>query len=92
MQTRTAMRLSAAIEITTGVVLIASPELVAHLLLGIELSTGGTAVARLTGGGLLSLGLACWPSGDEPVEQATRALFVYNLLARIYLGYLRVGG
>jgi hypothetical protein len=92
MNTRTMMMLSSAIEIATGVALIAVPDLVARVLLGAELNDSGIAVARLAGCGLLALGLACWPTGDHDTPRATRALFTYNLLAGLYLGYLRVGG
>jgi hypothetical protein len=90
-KTRTLEWISSALEIATGVALIALPDAVARLLLGTSFTESGTAVARLTGCALLSLGLACLPSG-EPMPNATRALFVYNLLAGLYLGYLRVGG
>jgi hypothetical protein len=92
MKTRTTMSLSSAIEIATGLALIAVPEMVARLLLGNELPDTGVAVARLAGCGLFSLGLACWPDSENVSPQATRALFIYNLLAGLYLGYLRVGG
>ncbi len=92
MTTRTLVALSAAIELATGVVLIADPDLVAHVLLGDGLSHSGVAVGRLTGVALLSLGLACWPSSDEATSPVTWGLFTYNLLAALYLGYLRVGG
>lgn len=84
--------LSAAVEVATGVALIVIPGLVAHVLLGSGLSDSGIAVARLTGIALLCLGLACWPGGDGATQHAIRALFTYNLLAALYLGYLRVGG
>ncbi len=83
---------SAAIEAATGVALIAVPDLVARVLLGAGLSVSGVAVARVAGFGLLALGIACWPGGDDATPRTTRALFVYNLLAGLYLGYLRVGG
>lgn len=92
MRTRILTRLSAAIEAITGVALIAAPELVARVLLGAGLAESGVAVARLAGCGLVALGLACWPGNEDANLQATRALFVYNLLAGLYLGYLRVGG
>ena len=92
MTTRTLVRLSAAIEAATGVALIAAPDFVARLLLGTELSGSGVAVARVGGFALLSLGLACWPTADDATPSAVRALFVYNLLAALYLGYLRVSG
>jgi hypothetical protein len=58
------------------------------VLLGAGLSDSGIAVARLTGIALLCLGLACWPGRDD----AIRARSPYNLLAALYLCYLRVGG
>jgi hypothetical protein len=76
----------------TGIALIANPDLVARLLLGDGLSGAGVAVGRLCGVGLLSLGLACWPNREEVTAQPLRALFAYNLLAGLYLGYLRFGG
>src|SRR5271165_3790926 len=92
MTTRTLVRLSSAIEAATGVALIAVPEFVARLLLGVGLSDSGVAVARVGGFALLSLGLACWPTADSTTLSAVRALFAYNLLAALYLGYLRVSG
>src|SRR5882672_319338 len=92
MTTKTLVMLDAALEVATGVALIADPDLVVRVLLGAGLSGGGIAVGRLAGLGLLSLGLACWPSGNEATPQATWSLFTYNLLAALYLGYLRVGG
>jgi hypothetical protein len=83
---------SAVIEIATAVALMAIPEAVARLLLGVELSSGGIAVARIAAFGLLSLAIACWPHRDDLTPAAVLALFVYNLLAAFYLGYLRVGG
>ncbi len=84
--------LSAAIEAATGLALLAAPDLVARLLLGDGLSASGIAVARLTGVALLCLGLAGWPTARDATPSAVRALFAYNLLAALYLGYLRVGG
>jgi len=92
MTTRTLVRLSAAIEAATGVALIAAPDFVARLLLGVDLSASGVAVARVGGFALLSLGLACWPTAGDATPSSVRALFVYNLLAALYLGYLRVSG
>ena len=83
---------SAVIELGTGIAVIAVPNLAARLLLGTELSASGIAVARVAGFALLSLAIACWPSGNEVPAAITRALFVYNLLAGPYLGFLRVGG
>lgn len=92
MTTRTLVAVSAAIEAVTGVALIANPGFVAAVLLGASLDGAGVAVGRVAGFGLLSLGLACWPGHDDAIARATWVLFVYNLLAAFYLGYLRVGG
>jgi hypothetical protein len=92
MTTKTLVTVSAVIEIVTGLVLIADPVLVARVLLDADLSSSGVAVGRLCGIGLLSLGLAGWPSGENVPASALRALFAYNVLAAFYLGYLRVGG
>jgi hypothetical protein len=91
MTTVTLSKLSAAIEVVTGILLITSPSLVVRILLSAHLSDAGVAVGRLCGIALLSLGLACWPNENVTSAQATRALFTYNLLAAFYLGYLRVG-
>ena|SRR5271167_3065311 len=92
MTTRTLARLSATIEAATGVALIAVPDLVARVLLGVGLSDSGVAVARIAGFGLLALGLASWPTAGDATPSTVRALFAYNLLAALYLGYLRVSG
>jgi hypothetical protein len=92
MTTNTLVRLSAAIEFATGVAVIADPGFVVREIFGVGISSGGAPLGRLAGFGLLTLGLACWPPGDHATPQATHALFIYNLLAGVYLGYLRVGG
>ena len=92
MTTTKLVMLSAAIEAATGVALIAVPEFVARILLGAELSGSGVAVARVAGFGLLALGLACWPAKNDATRSSIRALFVYNILAGLYLGYLRASG
>ena len=92
MNVRTLVLLSSAIEAATGVALVAVPDVAGRMLLGVELSAGGTAVARVAGFALFALGLACWPASGYATSRATRALFVYNLPAGVYLGYLRIGG
>ncbi len=87
-----AIRVSALLEAATGLALIANPGLVARLLLGADLSGSGVAVGRLCGIGLLSLGLASWPGGKVLATPATVGLFVYNLLAAAYIGYLGGSG
>jgi hypothetical protein len=91
MTTKIVTAASGATEAATGVALILIPEIVSRMLLGVELSSAGVALARVAGFGFLALTTACWPRRDGPSRQAIRALFVYNLLAGLYLGYLRVG-
>ncbi len=90
MKTKTLTLLAAVLEVTAGCALIASPNFVAELLIGTTLSGGGIAVGRVGGFGLLSLGLACWPGAEAVSTHVIMALFIYNLLASFYLGYLRV--
>ena len=92
MTTRLLTTVSAAIEAATGIALIAVPELVGRVLLGVGLSDSGIAIGRVAGFALLSLGLACWPTADDVTPSAVRALFTYNLLGALYLGYLRASG
>ena len=92
MRTKTWILISCSIEAATGLALVAAPNLVANLLLGVGLPPSGEAVARVGGLDLFSLALACWPQGTGDNRQAIRALFVYNLVAACYLGYLRIGG
>jgi hypothetical protein len=83
---------SATIELATGLALIADPGLVVLVLLGTDLSGGGTALGRVAGVALLALGMACWPRADDATAQITWALFTYNFLVAIYLIYLRTDG
>jgi hypothetical protein len=91
MTTKTLVTLAAGLEVATGVALSLSPTLVVRVLFGPELSDGGVAVGRVGGFALLSLAIACWPRKDA-FRQATRALFLFNLLTAFYLGYLKIDG
>ena len=90
--TRMLVMLSSAIESVTGIALIAVPAVVGRLLLGVELPGSGIVVARVAGFALLALGIGCWPRGGAASVQSIRALLIYNLLAGLFLGYLRIGG
>jgi hypothetical protein len=92
MRTNTLILISCSIELATGLALIAVPNLVGDVLLSVGLAPSGEAVARVGGFALVSLALACWPGEEGNNKRPVRALFVYNLAAAIYLGYLRVGG
>jgi hypothetical protein len=91
---RKTLALAAIIEAGTGLVLIADPERVVHLLLGVTVSGAGTLLGRCFGIALLALGLACWPSGRcaEREAPAFRAMLSYNALIALYLGYLGSAG
>ncbi len=91
MKVRTVVLVSSAIEVVTGVALIAIPAFVGRLLLGVELPAIGIVVARVGGLALLTLGISCWPRGVDAPRPAVRALFAYNLVAAVGLGYLGVG-
>jgi hypothetical protein len=93
--TRTAQwvpTISAAVEGMTAIAIILNAEVVFRLVLGTELPSSGAAVAHVAAFALLSLAIACWPSGRTSGARAVPALFVYNLLAGLYLGYIRVAG
>jgi hypothetical protein len=92
MGNKTLLMISSSIELATGLALIAVPSLVASVLLSVGLTSGGMAVGRVGGLGLVSLAIACWPQRGGPYAQPIRALFLYNLMAAFYLGYLRIGG
>jgi hypothetical protein len=91
MTTRTLVLANAALEITTGVALVAAPGFGVHLLLGADLTSAGIVVGRFTGLALLSMGMACWPNREGATQQVTWALFTYNLLVAFYLVYVRFG-
>jgi hypothetical protein len=77
----------------TGLFLIVSPPFFAWLVLDAELSDAGQALGRLGGIALVGAGLGTWspPKASHPAANI-RALFVYNLLAMLYLGYLGIEG
>lgn len=92
MTTRTLTKVAAVVEMAAGVGLMVVPDLAAHLLIGASLSSGGMAVGRVGGFGLLSLGIAGWPGADVVTARVTLGLFTYNLLAALYFGYLGAFG
>jgi hypothetical protein len=85
------LRLAAILEVVTGLALIGDPSLVARLLLGDGVSGAGTALGRVAGVGLLSLGSACWPSRAEvELGAPRRAMLTYNALIAAFLLYLEI--
>jgi hypothetical protein len=90
MTTRRLAMIASAVEVTAGLALIASPTLFVELLLRANLTDEGIAVGRVGGFGLLSLGLACWPGSNILNPQSVSALFTYNTLGALYIGYLGI--
>ena len=76
-----ALKVSAVAEAATGLGLLIAPSLVAHLLLGQELTGLAIVVARVTGIALIGLAVACWPG--PPVA----GMLTYSALVALCLGY-----
>lgn len=83
------LELGAVLEIPVGLGLLAAPSPLASLLLGESLSGAGLVVARLAGGALLGLGIACWLVRSTPTARAglgvVAALLIYNVAACVTL-------
>ena len=92
MREKSLLILSSSLELVTGLVAIGAPTLLADVLFSAGLTSAGKAIGRVCGFALISLAIACWPRHGEDYTQATRALFLYNVLAFCYLGYLRIVG
>jgi len=65
---------SAAMEVGAGVALLAAPDLVIRLVFGSAPPGAGTALGRLAGGALVSLGAACWLARHDGISAASRGL------------------
>jgi hypothetical protein len=81
--------IGAVLETPVGFGLLATPSAIASLLLGSPLSDTGLVVARLAGGALLGLGIACWFARSAPIARAglgvAGALLTYNIVACVTL-------
>ena len=81
--------IGAVLEIPVGIGLLLMPSPLASLLLGAALSDAAVVVARLAGGGLLALGIACWFARSPPITRAglgvAGALLTYNIVACVTL-------
>ncbi len=81
------------LEALLGVSLIIFPSLVLKILFDMEMTAAISAVSRLTGIVYICFGIACFPakeiSGDIMKCPEVRAMFLYNILAAVYLGYLK---
>ena len=74
--------------------LFIAPSWVGRLLLGAALSPSGTAVARVYGCALFSLGVAWWGGlrSDDATAPAFRGMLFYNAAVAVYLGFLCMRG
>ena len=85
----------AVLEIPVGLGLLVIPSALASLLLGAPLEGPGLVIARLAGGGLLGLGVACWFARSTPTVRASLgvagALLVYNIVACVTLALVQPG-
>jgi hypothetical protein len=83
------LTVGAGLEGLAGLGLLAAPSALVELLLGSALEANGIVVARLAGGGLLGLGVACWSARNTPSAPAARgvawAFLNYNAVACVVL-------
>jgi hypothetical protein len=82
---------TAVIEAGAGFALLCLPSAAAKLLLGAPLQEPAAfTVARVSGAGLLTLGIACWLARSDTQSSAARglttAMVVYNLGVALILG------
>jgi len=85
--------LGGALEAGAGLLLLACPSELAWLLLRSPLEGAGPVVARLGGGGLLALGIACWCARGTSLTPAGLGVawgfLAYNLVACVTLAVAR---
>jgi hypothetical protein len=83
-------KVTALIEVPTGLGLIAVPALVVRLLLGAEIAGAAIPLARVAGVALLALGVACWLASYDEQSCAARGvasgMVIYNLGTVLVLG------
>jgi hypothetical protein len=90
------LKLTAVIEVATGLGLMAVPSVLVRLLLGSPLDTSAAAMlGRVAGAALLALGVACWLARDDTQSRATRglvvAMMIYNIAATAFLAFAGIG-
>ena len=86
----TILMLAALAEAGTGVILLAYPPIVVHLLFDAEIAGAGVNMSRLAGIALIGLGAACWPTTDN--RRASQGMVTYSMLAMFFLIYIGVRG
>jgi hypothetical protein len=82
------------LEAGAGLALLVAPSVAASILLGSSLEMPGVVIARLGGGGLLALGIACWLARHTPTAPASLGVawgfLTYNLVACVTLAWAGV--
>ena len=89
MANKVLLAVASTLEAFTGLVLIIAPSMIRSVL-GTNVSGAALVIARMTGCGLLLIGVACWPRVEANLLRLL-AMLIYNVLATVYLGYLRFG-
>lgn len=81
------------LEAGMGLGLLIDPSALSSLLLRSPLAGPGLVFARIAGGGLLSLGIACWGARHTPSAPASLgvswAFLAYNLIACVTIAWER---
>lgn len=81
------------LETGAGLLILADPFALSFFLLRSPLEGAGLAFARIGGGSLLSLGIACWSARETPLEPAglgvSWGFLAYNLVACVTLALAR---
>jgi apolipoprotein N-acyltransferase len=82
------------LETVTGLGLLLDPAGGAMALFGSSMEGAGVAIGRIGGGGLLSLGIACWVARKTPISPASIgvawAYLAYNVVACVTLAWASV--
>lgn len=81
------------IELSLGIALVILPAEVLKLLFGTDETGTIIVLSRFTGIVFICFGLACFPSKNSTDDNITssifKAMFLYNFLAAVYLGYMK---
>ena len=82
------------LETVTGLGLLLDPAGGAMAFFGSSMEGAGVAIGRIGGGGLLSLGIACWVARKTPISPASIgvawAYLAYNVVACVTLAWASV--
>jgi hypothetical protein len=89
-----ALMLASLAEAITGLIALIDPLIVAKLLFDAEIAGVAIIITRVTGAGLLGLGVSCWPGSlfGKQFSKTLLGMLIYNLIVTIYFGYLGITG